>query len=210
MALIDKITEQSKAVGGVADIPAGEGLQNVPVGTMLAQIEQATKIMAAAHKGMHTGAVGRTGTDHRLFREQPEDFWREQGLLRRATGTKQKFLAALDNCNLVPVSDPNVPSHIHRIAKALALVRCRVRAACGRASRHRPRTPQAGPAGPDVRRGPRSRQAGGEGQGEARETEGQEMTDDGTYFWPESDGWHLTTGFPQILGPVRRRISSLS
>jgi hypothetical protein len=28
------------------------------------------------------------------------------------------------------------------------------------------------------------------------------MTDDGTYFWPESDGWHLTTGF-QILGPFK-------
>lgn len=28
------------------------------------------------------------------------------------------------------------------------------------------------------------------------------MTDDGTHFWPESDGWHLATSF-MILGPFK-------
>ena len=55
LALMDKITAQSKeGWRRGAEIPAGEGTQNVPVGTMMASIEQATKLMAAAHKGMHT------------------------------------------------------------------------------------------------------------------------------------------------------------
>lgn len=122
IALMDKITSQSQAVGGVADIPAGEGMQNVPVGTMLAQIEQATKIMAAAHKGMHQAQALELELIIDLFRANPEDFWRSNKVCPRDYWDEQKFQMALDNCNLVPCSDPNVPSHIHRVAKALGLV----------------------------------------------------------------------------------------
>ena len=117
MALIDKITSQAKALGGAADIPAAEGIQNVPVGTMLAQIEQATKVMAAAHKGMHQAQSEEFDLIVDLFKENPEDFLRQCG----SDWTKENFLQALNDCSLVPVSDPNVPSHIHRVAKAVAL-----------------------------------------------------------------------------------------
>jgi hypothetical protein len=122
MALIKEITEQSKAVGGSADIPTAEGIQNVPVGTMLASIEQATKIMAAAHKGMHTAQSEELELIIDLFRENPEDFWRNNKVCPKDYWSVERFNAALENCNLVPVSDPNVPSHIHRIAKALGLI----------------------------------------------------------------------------------------
>lgn len=121
LTLIDKITEQAKALGQGAEIPAAEGIANVPVGTMLAQIEQATKVMAAAHKGMHTAQSEEIGMLVELFRRHPED-------LLAAAGDElpdwdaQRLLAALENVKLVPVSDPNVPSHIHRVAKALGLV----------------------------------------------------------------------------------------
>jgi len=121
LGLIDKITEQSKALGQGAEIPAAEGIANVPVGTMLAQIEQATKVMAAAHKGMHTAQSEEIGMLVDLFRRHPED-------LLAAAGDElpdwdaQRLLAALQNVKLVPVSDPNVPSHIHRVAKALGLI----------------------------------------------------------------------------------------
>jgi hypothetical protein len=121
LGLIDKITEQSKALGQGAEIPAAEGIANVPVGTMLAQIEQATKVMAAAHKGMHTAQSEEIGMLVDLFRRHPED-------LLTAAGDElpgwdaTRLLAALQNVKLVPVSDPNVPSHIHRVAKALGLV----------------------------------------------------------------------------------------
>ena len=120
MALIDKITEQSKQAGASAEIPVGEGLQNVPVGTMLAHIETATKLMAATHKLMHGGQDEELGLIADLFRENPEAFWK---------GNKQaknywdegKFIQALDTFTLRPRSDPNIPSHIHRVMRAVAL-----------------------------------------------------------------------------------------
>ena len=122
LALMDKITGQAKEVGGTADIPAGEGLQNIPVGTMLATIEQATKVMSAAHKGMHQAQSEELQMLADLFRENPEDFWRNNKKCAKGYWTEQKLLEALDLCTLVPKSDPNVPSHIHRIMKAIALV----------------------------------------------------------------------------------------
>jgi hypothetical protein len=122
LTLIDKITEQCKALGTAAEVPAGEGLANIPVGTMLAQIEQATKIMAAAHKGMHTAQSEEFALLIKLFRRNPEDFWRQNKECPKDYWTDVKLQMAFDNCNLIPVSDPNVPSHVHRVAKALGLV----------------------------------------------------------------------------------------
>jgi hypothetical protein len=120
LALIDKITAAAQSAGGVADTPTAEGVQNVPVGTMLAQIEQATKVMAAAHKGMHQAQAEEIGMIVDLFRENPQDFWKSNKVCARDYWTEEKFLKALDDCNLVPRSDPNTPSHIHRVAKAVA------------------------------------------------------------------------------------------
>lgn len=121
LALIDKITAQAQAVGGVADTPTAEGVQNVPVGTMLAQIEQATKVMAAAHKGMHQAQSEEIQLILELFRENPEDFWKSNKKCPKGFWDEQKFLQALNDCSLVPRSDPNTPSHIHRVAKGVAL-----------------------------------------------------------------------------------------
>jgi hypothetical protein len=124
MALIDKITEQSKSVGAAAEIPVGEGIQNIPVGTMLAHIEMATKLMAATHKGMHNAQDEELGLIADLFREAPESFWKaNKSKASRAFGwTADKLLQALDTVTLVPKSDPNIPSHIHRTMRAVALV----------------------------------------------------------------------------------------
>jgi len=121
MALIDKITQQAKDVGGSPDIPVGEGMQNIPVGTMIAHIEQATKVMAAAHKGQHTAQDEELQLIADLFRENPESFWKGN---KNAQGywTTQNLIEALETKTLVPKSDPNVPSHIHRVMKAVALV----------------------------------------------------------------------------------------
>jgi hypothetical protein len=122
LALMDKVTQQAKEVGGVADLPAGEGIQNVPVGTMLANIEQATKVISASHKGMHQAQCEELELLADLFRENPTDFWSRNKICPQGFWDEQKFLQALNNCHLRPRSDPNTPSHLHRIAVALGLV----------------------------------------------------------------------------------------
>lgn len=122
MSLIDKIQAQMKSVGSAPDVPVGEGVQNVPVGTMLAHIEQATQIMMAAHKGMHTAQSEELDLIVDLFREEPESFWRGNKKMKKGFWNEQKLFQALDTYSLVPRSDPNVPSHVHRMMKAVALV----------------------------------------------------------------------------------------
>lgn len=122
LTLIDKITQQAKGVAQSAEVPVSEGIQNVPVGTILAAIEQATKVMAAAHKGMHNAQSEEIQMLVDLFRRHPEELIKSDGDSPIADWTAEQLIQALDNQKLVPVSDPNVPSHVHRIAKAVGLI----------------------------------------------------------------------------------------
>lgn len=121
MALMDKILVQARSLGAAPDTPSGEGIQNVPVGTMLAHIEQATKVMAATHRSMHGAQAEEFELIIDLFRRYPQDFWEHNRECAPNYWSEQKFLEAVRLCQLVPRSDPNVPSHLHRVAKGVAL-----------------------------------------------------------------------------------------
>jgi len=56
-----------------------------------------------------------------LFRENPESFWKGN---KRAKNywNEAKLIQALNTVTLTPKSDPNIPSHIHRVMKSVALV----------------------------------------------------------------------------------------
>lgn len=121
MNLIDKVTAAAEKAGGAVEIPLKEGVKDIPVGTMLAYIEQASQVVAAAHKGMHRAQSEELTLIADLFREDPESFWRGNPKFKNSW-TEQRLFLALRVCTLVPRSDPNVPSHTHRIMKATALV----------------------------------------------------------------------------------------
>jgi hypothetical protein len=121
MTLIDKIMASAEKAAGAVEIPLKEGAKDIPVGTMLAYIEQAGQMVAAAHKGMHRAQSEELTLIADLFREDPESFWRGNAKYKNEW-TEQRLFLALKVCTLVPRSDPNVPSHIHRIMKATALV----------------------------------------------------------------------------------------
>jgi hypothetical protein len=121
MALLDKITQQTKSLGGAIEIPVKEGVKDIPVGTMLAYIEQAAQIMLAAHKGMHTAQSEELTLIADLFRENPESFWKGNKKWKNSWNEQRLFLA-LNVCTLKPRSDPNVPSHVHRLMKAVGLI----------------------------------------------------------------------------------------
>lgn len=120
LGLVDKITSSAQRVGGAAEIKLGEGKQDAPVGTTIALIEQATKIESAVHKNLFQAQSEEFELLVDLFREDPESFWRGN----KNTPTqwdKEMFLRALDTYGLAPRADPNTPSHIHRVMKAVAL-----------------------------------------------------------------------------------------
>lgn len=120
--MIDRIVSQTKEAASSVEIPVGEGTSNIPVGTMMAMIEQATQVMAASHKGFHTAQSEELEMLADLFREYPESFWLGNKKAKRDSWDDEKFLAALEDCTLAPKSDPNIPSHVHRIMKVVAMI----------------------------------------------------------------------------------------
>jgi hypothetical protein len=119
-AFVDKVQETARQVGGRADIPVAEGKANAPVGTTLAALEQASLMISAIHKRGHMAQAEEFSIWLELIREDPESFvrlfaddedpWEEQELLD-----------ALENYRLIPRSDPNTPTQMHRLLKGSAL-----------------------------------------------------------------------------------------
>lgn len=119
-AFIKNMEEQAQRLGQTANITVGEGKQDAPVGTTLALIEQATKMVDSVHKRLHAAQAEEFGLLKECFREDPEAFWRHNPT-PAMPWQQEQFLKALDTYGLVPVSDPNNPTSLHRIAKAAAL-----------------------------------------------------------------------------------------
>lgn len=118
--LTQNIDQTAQRLGGTADMNVSEGNAEVPVGTTLALIEQATKIEDAVHKRLHAAQAEEFQLLKACFREDPEAFWRHNPKCAKSWD-KAKLIAALNDCDLVPAADPNTPSHMHRIMKAIAV-----------------------------------------------------------------------------------------
>ncbi|TXH16118.1 MAG: hypothetical protein E6R03_06040 [Hyphomicrobiaceae bacterium] len=119
-----QIREEAFRFGNMADMPVGEGKQDAPVGTTLALIEQGTKVIGGILKDLHNAQKRELNMLKELFREDPEALWR--GNERSALGPDkaqrmERWKQALETCEIVPASDPNVPSDMHRAAKAQML-----------------------------------------------------------------------------------------
>lgn len=120
MGLAQHVEEVGERLGQTAELNIGEGKQDVPVGTTMALIEQATKIMDSVHKRLHAAQAEEFALLKERFREDPEAFWRHNKKTYRPARqwTVDQFIEALNERELVPVADPNNPTSLHRIAKA--------------------------------------------------------------------------------------------
>lgn len=119
-SMIGGLMDNGRKLVGSAMVPVGEGTQNMPVGTMLAMVEQATKPMAAIHKRNHTSQQHEFQLLKELFREDPEALWRFNDV-PPDPNHRMLLTAALRDMKFVPASDPNTPSNVHRIARGAAL-----------------------------------------------------------------------------------------
>jgi hypothetical protein len=118
--LVQNMAETGQRVGGTSELQVGEGRADAAVGTTLAMVEQATKVMNAVHKRLHAAQAEEFQLLVRCFREHPESFW-SRCKNPSAEWNEQLFLMALDDCQLVPQADPNTASHTQRLMKIMAL-----------------------------------------------------------------------------------------
>jgi hypothetical protein len=120
MTLVTNMAETGMRVGGTSELPVGEGRQDAPVGTTIALIEQAQKVLNAVHKRMHAAQAQEFQLLARCFRENPGSFW-QRNRTPAYEWDEATFLKALENYELVPQADPNTASHTQRVMKVMAL-----------------------------------------------------------------------------------------
>ena len=119
--LATEIAEYGQRVGGTAEVAVGEGRQDAPVGTTLAVIEQATKVLNSVHKRFHAAQAEEFSLIVDCFRENPESFW-QMNKRPAYKWDQETFLQALENYYLTPKADPNTSSSTQRMMKVTALM----------------------------------------------------------------------------------------
>jgi hypothetical protein len=120
MNLVQNIVETGQRLGGTSEQAVGEGVTETPVGTTLASIEQATKIMNSVHKRMHAAQAEEFRLLVECFKENPDSFW-QRNRKPAYDWDEQTFLQALEDCELTPQADPNTASQTQRLMKVAAL-----------------------------------------------------------------------------------------
>jgi len=120
MSLVENINQTGMRVGGTAEQAVGEGKQDAPVGTTIALIDQATKVLNSVHKRMHAAQAEEFELLVECFRENPDSFWQKNRKPARQWD-EETFLRALDQADLVPQADPNTASQTQRLMKVVAL-----------------------------------------------------------------------------------------
>lgn len=116
LQLAEVINQDAMRMGSAAEMEVGEGRTNVPVGTMMAMIEQQTQVMAAVHKRLHSSQAQEFMKLKELFAENPEALTK----FNPQPG-KQWKAEEFTTLALVPASDPNIPAQVHRIMQSTAL-----------------------------------------------------------------------------------------
>lgn len=121
MTLAQNIAEYGQRVGGTSELAVGEGRQDAPVGTTLAIIDQATKVLNSVHKRLHSAQAEEFQLLKKCFSDNPESFW-QRNKSPAYPWDEQTFRQALDNYYLIPQADPNTASHTQRMMKTMALI----------------------------------------------------------------------------------------
>jgi hypothetical protein len=120
MQLVDNMVSTGQRVGGTSEMQVGEGRAEAPVGTTMALIDQAVKVMSAVHKRIHAAQAKELQMIVSVFKEHPESFW-QRGCKSQTKWDEARFNQAVNNCELVPQSDPNTASTGQRAMKIMGL-----------------------------------------------------------------------------------------
>jgi hypothetical protein len=112
------LASQMKQVAGLVELPVGEGMANIPVGTIMTYIDAVTKVPGAVHKDDHIAQQQEYILLKELVAEDPSTLWKFAKNPKRKWSIGQE----ISDQDLVPAADPNVPSQVHRLMQTQMLV----------------------------------------------------------------------------------------
>lgn len=113
--------ENAQGLGNMADISVGDGRQDAPVGTTLALLEAANRMMSATIKSAHRSLR----KELKLFAALFGQYLPETPYPFPVPGGQQAIMRAdfSDEIDVIPVSDPNITSYAQRVTRAEAMLR---------------------------------------------------------------------------------------
>ena len=116
--LLDRITEEGRRLGSIADMNISDMSANAPVGTTLALLERQLKTMSAVQARVHYSMK----QEFRLLRDIIRDHTPPEYSFDPVEGDRQAKQADYDMVSVIPVSDPNSATMAQRIMQYQAVI----------------------------------------------------------------------------------------
>ena len=116
--LLDKITEEGRRLGSIADMKVSDMSANAPVGTTLALLERQLKTMSAVQARVHYSMK----QEFKLLKAIIRDYAPQEYQYDPAYGDKRAKQADYDMVDIIPVSDPNSATMAQRIMQYQAVI----------------------------------------------------------------------------------------
>jgi hypothetical protein len=116
--LLEKITEEGRRLGSVADMNISDMGANAPVGTTLALLERQLKTMSAVQARVHYSMK----QEFKLLRDIIRDHTPGEYEYNPVEGSRKAKQADYDMVDVIPVSDPNSATMAQRIMQYQAVI----------------------------------------------------------------------------------------
>jgi hypothetical protein len=116
--LLDKINEEGRRLGSIADMNVSDMSANAPVGTTLALLERQLKTMSAVQARVHYSMK----QEFKLLKAIIRDYAPTEYEYEPSSGTKMAKQEDYDMVDVIPVSDPNSSTMAQRIMQYQAVM----------------------------------------------------------------------------------------
>lgn len=120
MKLMEFMVSTAKEFADTTDQVVSDSSNYGPVGTTLALLEQSAKLFSAIHTRMHSAQA----LDLKLLAQLNHEFLPTEYPYDVVGASRQVFKEDFDlnSVDVIPVSDPNMPTEAHRVAKLNAIM----------------------------------------------------------------------------------------
>jgi hypothetical protein len=117
-ALLERVTEEGRRLGSIADMNVSDMSANAPVGTTLALLERQLKTMSAVQARVHYSMK----QEFKILKAIIRDYAPTEYEYDPASGTRMAKQEDYDMVDVIPVSDPNSSTMAQRIMQYQAVM----------------------------------------------------------------------------------------
>ena len=116
--LLDKIIEEGRRFASAADLNISDMSAQAPVGTTLAILERTLKVMSAVQARIHYSLKD----ELKLLRDIIRDYTPDEYTYEPSEGPARAKKSDYDDCDVIPVSDPNASTMAQKIVQYQAVL----------------------------------------------------------------------------------------